>query len=72
MLPYLLACLEFTDITRVLAKMCLDVVAEVYVAKETDALRILALCIEQMCFLCYLTHFVFPQMTCREDEFADL
>jgi len=72
MLSYLLACLYLTDITRILSKMSLDIITEIYIAKEADTLTVLAFCIKKLCLFCHLAYLMLPQMTYREHQFVHL
>ena len=58
MLANALASLQFDYIARLLAQVATDVVVIVNLAKETDALRVLALGVNQVLALGYHTHLI--------------
>ena len=51
---------NLTDVTWLFAKVCLDVVAEVNIAQEANALRVFPLGVEQVCLLGNQAYLMFP------------
>ena len=68
----LLARFDVNDESRLLAEVLAEVVVVVYLAKKADALRVLALGVDEMFTLCYTAHLTLLVVPDREDGFLQL
>ena len=59
-------------IAWILSQVLLDVFAKIDISQETNALRILSACIEEIGFFSQLTHFMLPKMSYRKHELRHL
>ena len=71
-LANLLACFKFDDVALLLAKMTTNKVVVVYLAKEADALAVLAVGIRQLCLLGDAAHFLFGERSDWEHQVRQL
>ena len=71
-LPYLVACFKFYNIALLLTKIPTHILIIINITKETNTLRILALCIYKMLTLSNLTNFFLHVMTYWEDSLLEL
>ena len=72
MLPYLLSCLQFNDISDLFSKVTAYIFIVINIPKEAYSLRIFTLCIDKMLSFSNLSHLVFLVMSDRKDSFLQL
>ena len=63
---------EFDDISGVFTEVTSDIVIVIDLPQKTDALRVLALSIDEVLTLCNLTYFILDVMADRKNRLAQL